>query len=90
MNSQSVLNQISKKFHNNKDKYSVHHKIKKHIEELCHDKDFIQNVIKDSMREAKFFGNSTNLFFSEAFMYRYHPQINSVINIIKDIKHLLK
>ena len=63
MNSQSVLNQISKKFHNNKDKYSVHHKIKKHIEELCHDKDFIQNVIKDSIREEKFFGNSTNLFF---------------------------
>ena len=63
MNSQSVLNQISKKFHNSKDKYSVHHKIKKHIEELCHDKDFIQNVIKDSIREEKFFGNSTNLFF---------------------------
>ena len=63
MNSQSVLNQISKKFHNNKDKYSVHHKIKKHIEELCHDKDFIQNVIKDSIHEAKFFGNLSNLFF---------------------------
>ena len=63
MDSQSVLNQISKKFHNSKDKYSIHHKIKKHIEELCHDKDFIQNVIKDSIRKEKFFGNSTNLFF---------------------------
>ena len=34
--------------------------------------------------EIKDYLNSTNLFFSEAFMYRYHPQINSVINIIKD------
>lgn len=62
MNSQSVLSQISKKFHDNKDKYSIHHEIKKHIEELCHDKDFIQNAIKDCIYKTKFFGNSTNLF----------------------------
>ena len=30
--------------------------------------------------------SSNNLFFSEAFMYRYHPQINSVIDMIKKNK----
>ncbi len=29
---------------------------------------------------------SKNLFFGEAFMYRYNPQINSIINLIKDNK----
>ena len=33
--------------------------------------------IKDYLKKA-------NIFFSEAFMYRYHPQIQSVIKIIKD------
>ncbi len=30
--------------------------------------------------------HSKNLFFGEAFMYRYNPQINSIINLIKDNK----
>lgn len=30
--------------------------------------------------------NKTNIFFSEALMYRYHPQIESVIKIIKSNK----
>lgn len=63
MNSQSILKEISKNFHNNKDKYDVHHKIKKHIEEQCHDKIFIQDVIKDSINKRKIFAYSTNLFF---------------------------
>ena len=37
------------------------------------------NQIKDHLK-------TTNLFFSEAFMYRYHPQINSVIEVIKKNK----
>ena len=37
------------------------------------------NEIKDNLKK-------TNIFFSEAFMYRYHPQIQSVIKIIKDNK----
>ena len=37
------------------------------------------NEIKDHLKK-------TNIFFSEAFMYRYHPQIQSVIKIIKDNK----
>ena len=36
--------------------------------------------------EIKDYLNSNNLFFSEAFMYRYHPQINSVIDMIKKNK----
>lgn len=36
--------------------------------------------------------SSKKIFFAEAFMYRYHPQINKVIEIIKDKKigNLLK
>ena len=30
--------------------------------------------------------HSKNLFFGEAFMYRYNPQISSIINLIKDNK----
>ena len=37
-------------------------------------------------REIKEYLEKTNIFFSEAFMYRYHPQIQSVIDIIKDNK----
>ena len=37
------------------------------------------NEIRDHLKK-------TNIFFSEAFMYRYHPQIQSVIKIIKDNK----
>jgi len=37
-------------------------------------------------REIKKYLEKTNIFFSEAFMYRYHPQIQSVIDIIKDNK----
>tara|TARA_B100000989_G_scaffold163983_1_gene122494 strand:+ start:133 stop:1170 length:1038 start_codon:yes stop_codon:yes gene_type:complete len=37
------------------------------------------NEIKDNLK-------NTNIFFSEAFMYRYHPQIQSVVKIIKDNK----
>ena len=33
--------------------------------------------------EIKNYLVSSNLFFSEAFMYRYHPQIRLVIDIIK-------
>ena len=36
--------------------------------------------------EIKEYLEKTNIFFSEAFMYRYHPQIQSVIDIIKDNK----
>jgi predicted dehydrogenase len=36
--------------------------------------------------QIKNYLNSNNLFFSEAFMYRYHPQINSVIDMIKKNK----
>lgn len=35
--------------------------------------------IKDHLKK-------TNIFFSEGLMYRYHPQIRSVMNIIKDNK----
>ena len=37
------------------------------------------NEIKDHLKK-------TNIFFSEAFMYRYHPQIRSLIKIIMDDK----
>ena len=37
------------------------------------------NEISDHLKK-------TNIFFSEAFMYRYHPQIQSVIKIIRDNK----
>ena len=37
------------------------------------------NEIKNNLKK-------TNIFFSEAFMYRYHPQIQSVIDIISDNK----
>ena len=37
------------------------------------------NEIRDHLKK-------TNIFFSEAFMYRYHPQIQSVIKIIRDNK----
>ncbi len=63
MNSKSILEEISKNFHTNRDKYSVHQKIKKHIEELCRDKNFIHDLIRDCISKQKFFNNSTNLFF---------------------------
>ena len=44
MDAKSILKEISKKFHNNKDKYSAHEKIKFHFEELCQDKNFIHDA----------------------------------------------
>ena len=37
-------------------------------------------------REIKEYLKKTNIFFSEAFMYRYHPQTQSVIDIIRNNK----
>ena len=37
-------------------------------------------------REIKKYLEKTNIFFSEAFMYRYHPQTRSVIDIIRNNK----
>jgi len=37
------------------------------------------NEIKECLKKTK-------IFFSEAFMYRYHPQTQSVINLIRDDK----
>ena len=37
-------------------------------------------------REIKEYLKKTNIFFSEAFMYRYHPQTQSVIDHIRDNK----
>ena len=63
MDAKSILKEISKKFHNNKDKYSAHEKIKIHFEELCQDKNFIHDAISDCISKDSFFSKANNLFF---------------------------
>ena len=36
------------------------------------------------MKNVKVFFNKKDLFFAEAFMYLYHPQILKTINLIKE------
>ena len=48
------------------------------------EKPFVINF--SEAQEIKEYLKKTNIFFSEAFMYRYHPQLQSVIKMIKDNK----
>ena len=63
MHAKLILKEISKNFHNNKDKYSVHKKLTGHFEQLCHDKNFIHDAIRGCLNTKNFFNTANNLFF---------------------------
>jgi hypothetical protein len=63
MQAKLVLKEISKNFHGNKDKYSVHRKLTAHFEQLCQDKNFLHDAIRDCLSKKNFFNNANNLFF---------------------------
>lgn len=63
MQAKLILKEISKNFHSNKDKYSVHKKLTKNLEQLCQDKNFIHDAIRDCLNKKDFFNTANNLFF---------------------------
>ena len=54
MQAKLILKEISKNFHDNKDKYSVHRKLTGHFEQLCQDKNFLHDAIRDCLSKKNF------------------------------------
>ena len=63
MKSKSILKELADRLINNKDRYEAHYKIKNQFENLCQDKDFIFNSLKDCISKQTFWAKPDNLIF---------------------------
>lgn len=63
MKSKIILENLAKELHNSKNRHLTHEKLKYHFEDLCKDKDFLNDAIKDCIKNTSVLSNSDNLFF---------------------------
>ena len=63
MKSKDILENLAKKLHSSKNRQITHEKLIGHFEDLCADKDFIHEAIKDCIKSTDVLSNANNLFF---------------------------
>ena len=63
MNSKLILRELADNFHHSYDKYKAHNQIQERLKELCSDKNFIHEAIKNCITRNNFLFNAENLFF---------------------------
>ena len=63
MKSKDILENLAKKLHDSQNRQEAHEKLIGHFEDLCVDKDFIHEAIKDCIKSTDILSSANNLFF---------------------------
>ena len=63
MKSKNILENLAKKLHGSQNRKETHEKLISHFEDLCADKDFIHEAIKDCIKSTDILSGANNLFF---------------------------